>query len=179
MYKYIFTHVSIYIYIKNYPILVSSFVLVKGPHAGYSNPRYQKISILYYWHSASLGQDFEANPIIPFWLSGGRRCATAQLTRSETGAMDETVLVTLARVAERAERYDEMADFMKQRVAGPGGIGGKPRSRWKKMIEKPRSRMLYMIFSTMMSRFSNMFQLFHLFGGCYRTCQTYGDTIFE
>eukprot|EP00435_Cladocopium_sp_Y103_P006823 s2793_g2.t1 len=32
------------------------------------------------------------------------------------GAMDETVLVTLARVAERAERYDEMADFMKQRV---------------------------------------------------------------
>ena len=31
--------------------------------------------------------------------------------------MDETVLVTLARVAERAERYDEMADFMKQRVA--------------------------------------------------------------
>ena len=26
------------------------------------------------------------------------------------------VLVTLARVAERAERYDEMADFMKQRV---------------------------------------------------------------
>lgn len=41
---------------------------------------------------------------------------TAQLTRSETGAMDETVLVTLARVAERAERYDEMADFMKQRV---------------------------------------------------------------
>ena len=31
-------------------------------------------------------------------------------------AMDETVLVTLARVAERAERYDEMADFMKQRV---------------------------------------------------------------
>eukprot|EP00435_Cladocopium_sp_Y103_P011143 s2793_g2.t3 len=33
-----------------------------------------------------------------------------------SGAMDETVLVTLARVAERAERYDEMADFMKQRV---------------------------------------------------------------
>ncbi|CAK8992510.1 unnamed protein product [Durusdinium trenchii] len=30
--------------------------------------------------------------------------------------MDESVLVTLARVAERAERYDEMADFMKQRV---------------------------------------------------------------
>jgi hypothetical protein len=83
-----------------------------------------------------LGQDFEANPVIPFWLSGGRRCATAQLTRSETGAMDETVLVTLARVAERAERYDEMADFMKQRVAGPGGIGEKPRSRWTKMIKK-------------------------------------------
>lgn len=59
--------------------------------------------------------------------------------------MDETVLVTLARVAERAERYDEMADFMKQRVAGPGGIGEKPRSRWKKMIEKHRSRMLYKI----------------------------------
>eukprot|EP00913_Durusdinium_trenchii_P002366 g2184.t1 len=33
-----------------------------------------------------------------------------------TNAMDESVLVTLARVAERAERYDEMADFMKQRV---------------------------------------------------------------
>lgn len=31
--------------------------------------------------------------------------------------MDETTLVTLARVAERAERYDEMADFMKQRVS--------------------------------------------------------------
>eukprot|EP00434_Breviolum_minutum_P030767 symbB.v1.2.027209.t3/scaffold2775.1/size70737/1 len=31
-------------------------------------------------------------------------------------AMDEMILVTLARVAERAERYDEMADFMKQRV---------------------------------------------------------------
>ena len=38
--------------------------------------------------------------------------------------MDETVLVTLARVAERAERYDEMADFMKQRVAGPREAGG-------------------------------------------------------
>ena len=31
--------------------------------------------------------------------------------------MDETTLVTLARVAERAERFDEMADFMKQRAA--------------------------------------------------------------
>ncbi|CAL1140067.1 unnamed protein product, partial [Cladocopium goreaui] len=71
-----------------------------------------------YFHPLRRGwnEDFEANPVIPFWLSGGRRCATAQLTRSETGAMDETVLVTLARVAERAERYDEMADFMKQRV---------------------------------------------------------------
>ena len=48
--------------------------------------------------------------------------------------MDETVLVTLARVAERAERYDEMADFMKQRVAG---------WRWNEQkMEKPRSRML-------------------------------------
>lgn len=37
-----------------------------------------------------------------------------------TNAMDESVLVTLARVAERAERYDEMADFMKQRVGDPG-----------------------------------------------------------
>ena len=36
-------------------------------------------------------------------------------------AMDETILVTLARVAERAERYDEMADFMKQRVSWTKG----------------------------------------------------------
>lgn len=35
--------------------------------------------------------------------------------------MDETILVTLARVAERAERYDEMADFMKQRVSWTKG----------------------------------------------------------
>lgn len=31
------------------------------------------------------------------------------------------ILVTLARVAERAERYDEMADFMKQRVSWTKG----------------------------------------------------------
>ena len=30
--------------------------------------------------------------------------------------MNANVLVTLARVAERAERYDEMASYMKQRV---------------------------------------------------------------
>ena len=36
-------------------------------------------------------------------------------------AMDEMILVTLARVAERAERYDEMADFMKQRVSWTKG----------------------------------------------------------
>jgi len=34
------------------------------------------------------------------------------------------ILVTLARVAERAERYDEMADFMKQRVSWTSGGNG-------------------------------------------------------
>eukprot|EP00438_Fugacium_kawagutii_P022249 Skav228607 [mRNA] locus=scaffold4464:138611:141809:- [translate_table: standard] len=41
--------------------------------------------------------------------------------------MDETTLVTLARVAERAERYDEMADFMKQRVSGRKSMEAGPK----------------------------------------------------
>lgn len=52
-----------------------------------------------------------APPIIP----GGGFCKRA---------MDEMILVTLARVAERAERYDEMADFMKQRVSWTSGGNG-------------------------------------------------------
>ena len=146
MYKYIYIlHMYFYIYIykRNYPILVSSFVLVKGPHAGYSNPRYHKISILYYWHSASLGQDFEANPVIPFWLSGGRRCATAQLTPRRAPWMSGLGDLSACGGARRTLWWD--GRFHEATRGWARWNWGKTSIQVEKMIEKHRSRMLYKI----------------------------------